>query len=282
MNHIVINEVGPRDGLQNEKAQVSTADKLTLIQKLAGAGLVEIEATAFVSPRWVPQMADATEVLSGADVPRNCRLTALTPNLKGYGRAKAAGVGRVAVFIAASETFSQKNTACSIDESLERVRLVMEAARADDMPVRGYISCITHCPYEGVTDPEVTERLAAFLVDQGVTDVSLGETLGRAQADETDRLLQQVTRSVDTSQLAGHFHDTEGRALESVSVALGYGLRIFDSAAGGLGGCPYAPGAAGNVATGVLVDHLAAQGYTTGLDRKKLAEAEMFARGLRG
>ncbi|RMH46745.1 MAG: hydroxymethylglutaryl-CoA lyase [Alphaproteobacteria bacterium] len=278
---VEIFEVGPRDGLQNEPNPIPTADKIALVDLLSTVGFRRIEVASFVSPRWVPQMADSAEVMAGIRRAPGVRYVALTPNLRGYERARAAKADEVAVFGAASESFSKANINCTIDESLERFRPVVAAARADGIPVRGYVSCVTDCPYEGAVAPAAVARVAAALVAMGCHEISLGETLGKGRPEAVDAMLRAVTAVVPADRLAGHFHDTAGRALENVEVALGHGLRVFDGAVGGLGGCPYAPGAAGNVATEALAARLGALGYGTGLDTDRLAEAARMAARLR-
>lgn len=274
-------EVGPRDGLQNEPHAIPAAEKIRLIDALSACGFPRIEAASFVSPKWVPQMADGAEVMAGIARAPGTSYAALTPNLKGYEAAKAAGADEVAIFGAASETFSRKNINASIAESLERFAPIMAAARADGIPVRGYISCVVVCPYDGPVAPAKVAEVTARLFEMGVYEVSLGDTVGQGTPETVDAMLAAVLGVADATRLAGHFHDTNGRALESVDVALGHGLRVFDAAIGGLGGCPYAPGAKGNLATEALAGHLAAGGYETGLDRDKLAAARGIALRLR-
>ncbi len=279
---VTIVEVGPRDGLQNEPRPIPAADKIRLVELLIATGLREIEVTSFVSARWIPQLGDAAEVMAGIPRPEGVRLSVLVPNMKGYEAARAARPGMVSVFTAASESFCQRNINCSIAESFERFAPVVEAARADGIPVRGYISCVTDCPYEGGIAPEAVADVAGRLVASGVEQVSLGETIGRGTPEAVDRMLAGVLEAAPADMLAGHFHDTSGRALENIEVALARGLRVFDSAAGGLGGCPYAPGAAGNVATEAVAARLSALGYEIGLDMDALARAAEFARQLKG
>ena len=271
-------EVGPRDGLQNEPGFVPTATKITLIDMLAQTGLTHIEAASFVSPRWVPQMADAAAVMAGITRRPGVTYAALTPNLQGIGAALAAGVREVAIFASASESFSQRNINCTIAESLARFAPVAALARDAGVALRGYVSCITHCPYEGEIRPGAALLVAEALAGLGCYEVSLGDTLGRAMPDDIDRLLGVMLPRMDPARLAGHFHDTGGRALANVDVALAAGLRVFDSSVAGLGGCPYAPGAKGNVATMALAQHLEAAGWVTGLDLAALALAEDFIR----
>lgn len=273
-------EVGPRDGLQNEARNIPTADKIHLIDLLSETGLTHIEATSFVSPKWVPQMADAADVMAGIARKPGLRYAALTPNLKGYERARTAGADEVAIFGAASETFSQKNINCSIAESLERFGPVMEAASADGLPVRGYVSCVVACPYEGAVAPAAVARVVEALFALGCYEVSLGDTIGAGTPDSIDAMLDVVLPVAPAEKLAGHYHDTGGMALKNIGVSLDRGLAVFDSAVGGLGGCPYAPGAKGNVATGAVVRHLGTLGVETGIDLEKLGEAEDFLHGL--
>lgn len=277
---VTIFEVGPRDGLQNEKRLIPAAEKVRLIDLLSETGLTRIEATSFVSPKWVPQMADAAEVMAAIARRPGVVYSALTPNLRGYEAARAAGVDEVAVFAAASEDFSQKNINCTIADSLERFRPLLDAAEADGMPVRGYVSCVTGCPYSGAVEPDAVARVTAALLEMGCYEVSLGDTIGKATPESTAAMLAAVLKVADAGRLAGHFHDTGGRALDNIAVSLEMGLRTFDSAVGGLGGCPYAPGAKGNVATGRVVDFLASAGYATGVDRTALGRAETFVAGL--
>ncbi len=279
---VTIFEMGPRDGLQNEKQQIATTDKIKLVDLLSDCGFEKIEVTSFVSPKWVPQMADAAQVLAGIVRRENISYAALTPNLRGYDCARAAKANEVAIFASASEGFSQKNINCSIAESIERFKPVLEAAKADSMPVRGYVSCVTDCPYDGPTPPQSVANVAKQLLDLGCYEISLGDTIGAATPETTSLMLEAVLALVPANKLAGHFHDTKGRAIDNIEVCLGYGIRTFDAAVGGLGGCPYAPGAKGNVATEAVVEMLAAKGFTTGIDMKKLASASTFARSLKG
>ena len=277
---VTIYEVGPRDGLQNEKRLIPAADKVRLIDLLSAAGFRKIEATSFVSPKWVPQLADAAEVMAAITRKPGVTYAALTPNMRGYEGARAARVDEVAVFAAASGAFSQKNINCSIDESLERFRPVVDAARADGIPVRGYVSCVTDCPYSGAVSPEAAARVTEALFALGCYEVSLGDSIGKAAPEAVAAMLDAVLNVADAADLAGHFHDTGGRALDNIAVSLDKGLRTFDSSVGGLGGCPYAPGAKGNVATGRVVDYLDRAGFATGIDRAALAAAEAFVAGL--
>jgi hydroxymethylglutaryl-CoA lyase len=278
---VTIFEVGPRDGLQNEARLIATADKIRLIDGLSACGLGHIEAASFVSPKWVPQMADAEEVLAGIRRSPGVSYAALTPNLQGFERALAAGVDEVAVFASASEGFSQKNINCSIAESLERFRPVLLHARTAMLPVRGYVSCVTDCPFDGPVAPASVAHVAEALIDLGCYQVSLGDTLGSATPTTVGKMLDAVLARLPTSRLAGHFHDTRGQALDNISLCLGLGLRTFDSSIGGLGGCPFAPGAQGNVATESVVAMLHSKGFETGIDVAALADMSQFAQSLR-
>ena len=266
-------EVGPRDGLQNEKAEVPTEVKLELIERLAAAGLPAVEATAFVSPKWIPQMADHTEVLERIRRKPGVSYPVLTPNLKGFQAALAAGATEVAVFGAASETFSQKNINCSIAGSLERFRPVAEAARAVNVKVRGYISCVLGCPYEGEIAPEKVAEMAQALHEMGCYEVSLGDTIGTGTPGKTQRMVEAVAKRVPVAKLAGHYHDTYGQALANIYASLEMGVATFDSSVAGLGGCPYAKGASGNVATEDVVYMLHGLGIATGIDLDKVVDA---------
>lgn len=278
--HITIVEVAPRDGLQNEPAIVDTADKIRLVDLLTDCGFSNIEVTSFVSPKWVPQMADAAGVLSGIVRRPDVRYSALTPNIRGYDDAKAAGVNEIAVFASASEGFSQKNLNCSIAESLGRYAMVLAAAHADGIRARGYVSCAIACPYDGPVDPADVLEIAGLLIEHGCYQVSLADTIGAGTPETTQAMLREVLTHIPAAKLAGHFHDTGGRALDNIAVCLDHGLRTFDAAVGGLGGCPFAPGAPGNVSTEAVVAMLEKRGFQTGINRAKLAGATAFARGL--
>ena len=280
-DQVEIFEMGPRDGLQNEKRLIPAADKIALVNLLSRIGFRRIEVTSFVSPKWVPQMADAAEVLAGIARAPGIRYAALTPNLKGYDAARAARADEVAIFASASEGFSQANLNCSIDQSLERFAPVAEAAKADGILLRGYVSVVTDCPFDGPTPPAQVARVAAALRAMGCYEISLGDTIGHGTPDTIRAMLEAVLTEVPAGQLAGHYHDTKGRALENIEQSLALGLRVFDAAVGGLGGCPYAPGAAGNVATEAVAARLAALGFQTGLDPDLLETASEFARNLR-
>lgn len=281
MTQVEIFEVGPRDGLQNEAAQIATADKVALVDLLSGAGFRRIECASFVSPKWVPQMADSAQVLAGITRAEGVSYAALTPNMRGFDAAVAARASEVAVFGSASEGFSRANINASVSEGLARFAPVCAAAQAAGVPVRGYVSCVVECPYDGAVAPEAVARVVAALRDMGCYEISLGDTIGRGRPEAVDAMLQMVLQEVPAERLAGHFHDTGGRALENVGVALAHGLRVFDAAVGGLGGCPYAPGAAGNVGTEALHDYLTGQDYETGLDRRVLEQAATLARQMR-
>jgi hydroxymethylglutaryl-CoA lyase len=278
---VEIFEMGPRDGLQNEKRLIPTAEKIALVDTLSQAGFRRIEVASFVSPKWVPQMADGSEVLAGIARAPGVSYAALTPNMKGFERAVAARADEIAIFGAASEGFSKANINCTIAESLERFAPVAAAARAAGIPVRGYISCVTDCPYDGATPPERVAFVAGKLLEAGCYEISLGDTIGQGRPETVAVMLEAVLEVAPASQLAGHYHDTAGRALANIEVSLAKGLRVFDAAVGGLGGCPYAPGAAGNVATEAVHDRLTALGYETGLDRAVLEQAAEMARAMR-
>jgi hydroxymethylglutaryl-CoA lyase len=263
-------EVGPRDGLQNEPGEVPTAVKLELIERLADAGLQAVEATAFVSPKWVPQMADHTEVLERIRRKPGVSYPVLTPNLKGFEAARAAGATEVAIFGAASETFSRKNINCSIAESLERFRPVADAAKTSNIKVRGYVSCVLGCPYEGEVLPQRVADVAGALYEMGCYEVSLGDTIGVGTPGKTKSMLEACMSRVPLDRLAGHYHDTYGQALANIYASLETGVRTFDASVAGLGGCPYADGASGNVATEDVVYMLHGLGIHTGVDLERL------------
>lgn len=275
-DRVRIVEVGPRDGLQNEKQTVATETKIALIGMLADAGLKTIEATAFVSPKWVPQMADHADVLRSLPRREGVSYSVLVPNLKGLESALAAGATEVAVFAAASETFSQRNINCSIAESFERFAPVFAAARAANIRVRGYVSCALGCPYEGAVDPERVADVAASLYKAGCYEISLGDTIGVGTPNRTGEVIARVAQRVPIASLAGHFHDTYGQALVNVYAAMEMGVRVFDASVSGLGGCPYAPGAAGNVATEDLVYMFNGMSVETGVDLDRLVAAGTF------
>lgn len=269
-------EVGPRDGLQNEKAVVSVETKIALINLLSEAGLKTIEAGAFVSPKWVPQMADTDKVYAAIDKKPGVGYPVLVPNMKGMESAVAAGVKEIAVFAAASESFSRKNINCSVAESLERFIPVMDEARKQGIKARGYVSCVLGCPYEGDVSPSAVVKVAKALHDRGCYEISLGDTIGVGTPEKTRALLRAVKKEIPVAALAVHFHDTYGRALDNIMAALAEGVAVVDSSVGGLGGCPYAEGASGNVATEKVVRMLEGMGIETGVDLKKLTEAKNF------
>jgi hydroxymethylglutaryl-CoA lyase len=282
IQNVRIVEVGPRDGLQNEPREVPTEVKVQLIERLADAGLPAVEATAFVSPKWVPQMADHTEVLErirrkpGVDYP------VLAPNLKGFEAARAAGAAEVAIFGAASESFSRKNINCSIAESLDRFRPVAEAARHAGVKVRGYVSCVLGCPYEGDIAPARVAEVAKALHDMGCYEVSLGDTIGTGTPAKTKAMVEACAAEMPIAQLAGHYHDTYGQALANIYASLELGVRTFDASIAGLGGCPYAAGASGNVATEDVVYMMDGMGVRTGVDLGKLVEIGRWICGVLG
>jgi len=278
---VEIFEMGPRDGLQNEKRAIPVAEKIALVDCLSRAGFRHIETASFVSPKWVPQMAGSGEVLAGIRRAEGVRYTALTPNLRGFEDALAAGADEVAIFASASEGFSRANINCSIAESLERFAPVAEAAAKAGVPMRGYVSCVTDCPYDGAVPPSEVARVAKALDGLGAYEVSLGDTIGQGTPARIRAMLEAVLAEIPAERLAGHYHDTAGRALANIEVSLEMGLRVFDAAVGGLGGCPYAPGAKGNVATEAVHDRLLSLGYETGLDRDVLDEAAAMARRMR-
>jgi hydroxymethylglutaryl-CoA lyase len=269
-------EVGPRDGLQNEKLWVETKTKIALIDKLAQAGLTKIEATSFVSPKWVPQMKDAFEVLSGIERRPEVSYSVLTPNIKGFEKALEAGATEVAVFGAASEAFSQNNINCSITESVERFRPIIAAAQKSGIRVRGYISCVLGCPYQGVVPVADVVKLALQMSEMGCYEISLGDTIGIGTPLQAKIMVEAVAEKVPVSKLALHFHDTRGQALANIYACLELGVSIIDSSVAGLGGCPYAHGARGNVATEDVVYMLHGMGIETGVELEKLIEVGRF------
>jgi hydroxymethylglutaryl-CoA lyase len=273
-------EVGPRDGLQNEKTVLSVDQKVELIDKLSQVGFRRIEAGSFVSPKWVPQMADSDVVLARIARRTGVKFAALTPNIRGYENAIAAKADEVAIFASASEGFSQANINATIAESLERFRPIAEKARHADIPLRGYISCVVECPFDGAVSPKSVAALADSLFAMGCFEISLGDTIGTGTPDKVTEMLKAVIERVPAHRLAGHYHDTHGYAVQNVLASLQAGLRVFDASVGGLGGCPYAPGASGNISTNTLNELLVASGFQTGLDVVKLAVASEFALGL--
>ncbi|UWQ61412.1 hydroxymethylglutaryl-CoA lyase [Leisingera caerulea] len=275
-------EVGPRDGLQNEKREIPVAEKVALTDCLSRAGFKRIEVASFVSPKWVPQMAGSGDVLAGITRAEGVRYAALTPNMRGFEDAVAARADEIAVFASASEGFSKANINATIEESITRFVPILEAAKDIGLPVRGYVSCVTDCPFDGPTPPQKVAEVAGRLFELGCYEISLGDTIGQGTPETISAMLQAVVQQVPAGRLAGHYHDTAGRALDNIEASLELGVRVFDAAVGGLGGCPYAPGAAGNVATEAVHKRLTDLGYDTGLDTDVLAEAAAMARAMRG
>lgn len=275
-NSIRIVEVGPRDGLQNEKQIVDVSTKVELVERLAAAGCKIVEAGAFVSPKWVPQMAASDEVMAKFKRRPGVSYPVLTPNLKGYEGARAAKADMVAVFGAASESFSQKNINCSIAESLERFTPVIDAAKADGVRVRGYVSCVLGCPYEGKIPLSNVVRVSKALYDMGCFEISLGDTIGVGTHDEARAMIRAVAGEVPVSALAGHYHDTYGQALSNIWASIEEGVRVFDSSVSGLGGCPYARGASGNVASEDVIYSLHGSGFETGVDLDAMVEISVW------
>jgi hydroxymethylglutaryl-CoA lyase len=273
---VKIVEVGPRDGLQNEKQFINAEDKINLINQLTDAGLKTIESGSFVSPKWVPQMATSTEVFNGLTRHHDVTYAALTPNMKGFEAAVAAKADEVAIFGAASEAFSQKNINCSISESLERFEPIMAAAKKANIPVRGYVSCVIACPYDGKVSPEQVADVAEKLFEMGCYEISLGDTTGVGTVASVQEMLQAVSARVPSDKLAVHFHDTYGQALTNIYTALQNGISVIDSAIAGLGGCPYAKGASGNVATEDVVYLLNGLNINTNINFDKLLKAGWF------
>ncbi|MEH6385482.1 MAG: hydroxymethylglutaryl-CoA lyase [Colwellia sp.] len=273
---VKIVEVGPRDGLQNEKQQISAEDKIALINLLSEAGVNYIESGSFVSPKWVPQMATSSDVFNGIARKKGVTYAALTPNMKGFEAAVAVNANEVAIFGAASEAFSQKNINCSIAESLERFEPIMTAAKQANIPVRGYVSCVVGCPYEGDVDPQKVAEVAEKLYKMGCYEISLGDTVGVGTPMSVQKMLQAVSARVPKAKLAVHFHDTYGQALTNIYTALQNGIAVIDSAIAGSGGCPYAKGASGNVATEDVVYLLNGLNIDTGINLDKLVRAGWF------
>jgi hydroxymethylglutaryl-CoA lyase len=267
---VTVYEVGPRDGLQNESRMIPTADKIAFVDALARTGLPYVEITSFVNPRWIPQLADASEVASKASAPPGVVFSALVPNRKGYDAAVGAGMKEIAVFLSASETHNKKNVNKTIAETLKAFEEVVDPARAAGLRVRAYVSTVYGCPYEGDVDPKRAVELTKTLRQMGVYQVSLGDTIGVANPAQVERVIGMVLDEVPEDQIALHFHDTRGTALANVLVGLGLGVTTVDAAVGGLGGCPYAPGASGNLATEDVVAMLHAMGIETGVDLEKL------------
>ena len=274
--HVKIVEVGPRDGLQNEKQAIDTATKVELIARLGASGLKTIEATAFVSPKWVPQMADNAEVMRQITRLNGVTYPVLTPKLKGLEAALATGVTEVAVFAAASEAFSQKNINCSIDESIERFVPVIESAREHGVAVRGYVSTVVGCPYQGDVPPEKVAEVSKALFDLGCYEISLGDTIGVGTPLKVQTMLAEVSKAVPMDKLAGHFHNTYGMAIANIYASLQMGMAVFDASVAGLGGCPYAKGASGNVATEDVVYLLNGLGIDSGVDLTSLVETAVW------
>lgn len=270
MKQIHINEVGPRDGLQNEKQTIPTAKKIAFINTLSDSGLKYIEATSFVSPKWVPQLADHREVYLGITKHSDVRYPVLVPNRRGMEAAIECGVTDIAVFTAASEQFTQKNTNCSISESIDRIADIMTLAMEHNIHVRGYISCVVACPYAGPTNPQLVSDISHQLLELGCYEISLGDTIGVGNPTDIDNLLDCVLVDIDPLMIAMHFHDTHQQALDNIKQSLQHGITSFDASVGGLGGCPYAPGASGNVATEAVVNLLHGLGYETGVDVAQL------------
>jgi hydroxymethylglutaryl-CoA lyase len=273
VSKVKIYEVGPRDGLQNEKAIIPTAIKIGLIDRLSETGLTHIEAAAFVSPKWVPQMADAAEVMAGIKRKPGVTYPVLVPNEKGMEAALESGVQEIAIFTAASESFNRKNINCSIAESVERFKSVMEIATAHHIKVRGYVSCVAGCPYEGAIAPAAVANVTEKLLALGCYEISLGDTIGVGTPEITTAMLKAVLATTPAEKLALHCHDTHGRALANIRAGLDLGVTVFDSSVAGLGGCPYAPGASGNVATESVLEMLHGMGIETGVDLTKIREA---------
>ena len=276
MVDVTLYEVGPRDGLQNEKGIIPTDVKLTLIEMLVLAGFQKIEAASFVSPKWVPQMADHSEIMQALQPKEGVIYSALTPNIRGFEAALAAKVQEVAVFGAASESFSQKNINCSIDESLERFKPVLQAAKKHNIKVRGYVSCVVGCPYEGKIAPSKVTDVAAKMLDMGCYEISLGDTVGVGTPKDIRLMLKDVLTAISPTELALHCHDTYGQALANILTGLDEGIRTFDSSVSGLGGCPYASGASGNVASEDVLYMMNGLGLSTGVDLEKLIDAAWY------
>ena len=278
---IEIVEVGPRDGLQNEVKKIDLPTKVKLINLLSTAGFKRIEVGSFVNPRLVPQMADSGLVLSNIKRDPSISYAVLVPNRRGYLKAKEFFPNEIAVFCSASEGFSKANINSSIEESLDRISEFLDEAKSDGMPVRGYVSCITHCPFDGLVPPSNVAYVVAQLKKLGCYEISLGDTLGRASSDQVDRMFNSVLDEAHESQLAGHFHNTSGNALDNIGVSVERGIRVFDSAVGGLGGCPFAPGAPGNVATEAVLNYVDSMGFKANLNKEIINKASKLAKEIR-
>jgi len=277
---ISIFEVGPRDGLQNIKNEIPINRKIELIDILSATGIKKIECGSFVSAKWVPQMRGTDQIFQEIFRKDGVKYTALTPNLKGFENAMNVKVDEIAVFAAASETFSQKNVNCSIAESLERFEDIFKKAKQKKIPVRGYVSCIVECPYEGIVKPEKVLEVTSRLLEMGCYEVSLGDTIGKGTPKTVDALLKVICENLHAQQLAGHFHDTSDTAIKNVEIALKYGITTFDTAIGGLGGCPYAPGAKGNLSTVQLINAIGINSFIGALDLEKLLYAEKYLKSM--
>ena len=273
---ISIFEVGPRDGLQNIKNEIPINRKIEIIDILSTTGIKKIECGSFVSAKWVPQMRGTDQIFREIFRKDGVKYTALTPNLKGFENAMNVKVDEIAVFAAASETFSQKNVNCSIAESLARFEDIFKKAKQKKIPVRGYVSCIVECPYEGIVKPEKVLEVTSRLLEMGCYEVSLGDTIGKGTPKTVDALLKVICENLHAQQLAGHFHDTSDTAIKNVEIALKYGITTFDTAIGGLGGCPYAPGAKGNLSTLQLINAIGINSFIGALDLEKLLYAEKY------
>mgnify|MGYP003312724158 FL=1 len=276
MNEVTVNEVGPRDGLQNIKNEIPIHRKIQLKDILSTTGIKKIECGSFVSAKWVPQMRGTDQIFQEILRKDGVKYTALTPNLKGFENAMNVKVDEIAVFAAASETFSQKNVNCSIAESLARFEDIFKKAKQKKIPVRGYVSCIVECPYEGKVKPEKVLEVTSRLLDMGCYEVSLGDTIGKGTPKTVEALLKVICENLHAQQLAGHFHDTSDTAIKNVEIALKYGITTFDTAIGGLGGCPYAPGAKGNLSTVQLINAIGINSFIGALDLEKLLYAEKY------
>eukprot|EP00892_Ulva_mutabilis_P006103 jgi/Ulvmu1/3865/UM018_0084.1 len=281
-SHAQVVEVGPRDGLQSESASIPAGAKVRMVNMLSNSGLSRVEVTSFVSPKWVPQLADADEVMRTIDRRQGVQYSVLTPNMKGFEKAVEARADAVAIFAAATDQFSQRNINCTVEESLRRFEPVAEAAKAHNIPVRGYVSVAVNCPYSGTVPPQATADVAQELLRMGCFEVSIGDTTGAATAPAVEAVFRECSRHHPLDVFAGHFHDTYGQALPNILTALRIGVSTFDSSVGGLGGCPYAPGASGNVATEDLVYMLTGLGISHGVDLKSLVECSRTVCSLLG